>query len=126
MAVEAALAAGAPAVWINAGGDLRAEGIEVPVMLRDEASGGVRPWANLADGAVATSCFAPGARSRLHSTRYQEKSWHLSVTAPSCMWADALTKVAAQAASTPSTELQTLLDRYDAQYWLHDQRGQMH
>ena len=95
MAVRAMQRAGCPAGWVNAGGDLRCfGGVELPIALRDEQHGGTRALGALRDGALASSCFAPGSRSRLaglpaHLTR------HVSVVAPHCLWADALTKVVA-------------------------------
>jgi thiamine biosynthesis lipoprotein len=65
--------------WVNAGGDLRvSDGLELPVVLRDETHGGVRPFLLLSGGAIATSRFASGR--------------HVSVAAPLCVLADALTK----------------------------------
>lgn len=119
-AVEAALAQGAAAVWVNAGGDLRVQGLTLPIVLRDEQSGGVRPWAELADGAMATSDFRAGARSSLTGTVH---AGHLSVVAPQCAWADALTKVLAQQAQQghgPQGLAHDLLQHYRAQVWVHD------
>ncbi len=100
-AVAALVASGARAGWVNAGGDLRVFGeMAVPIDLRDEASGGVRRFATLADGAFATSRLGRG---------------HASVAAPECLWADALTKIviARGDASHP------LLERFGARAWLH-------
>ena len=73
-------ACGCDAGWVNAGGDLRAFGaIDVPVMLRDEHTGGVRPVATLRDGAFATSRFDVDARSRLAG---RARASHVSVAAP--------------------------------------------
>jgi thiamine biosynthesis lipoprotein len=148
-AVRAAQAAGAPAVWVNAGGDLRAQGVAVPVVLRDERLGGVRPWATLQDGAMATSDFALGARSALwgavacHGRREAStddsadadadadadavQQWgrkqpmlHVSVAAPCCAWADALTKIVALAGQLEAPLVQRLLASYQAQAWLHN------
>jgi thiamine biosynthesis lipoprotein len=83
--------------WVNAGGDLRVHGVELPIVLRDEISGGARPWIRLSDGAIATSYFASGR--------------HVSVTAPLCIFADALTKVAAAGARIDN--------RYEATVWVH-------
>ena len=100
-AVQALLDAGCAAGWVNAGGDLRSFGdIDVPVRLRDEAAGGVRPFASLRDGAFATS--------RLGSA-------HVSVAAPCCLWADALTKIVAGSGDAAHP----LLGRYDAAAWIH-------
>ncbi|HEX6706686.1 MAG TPA: FAD:protein FMN transferase [Albitalea sp.] len=103
-AVDRAVAAlrgqGCAAGWVNAGGDLRVFGdIDVPVNLRDEDGGGVRPFATLGDGALATS--------RLQA--------HVSVAAPCCRWADALTKVVALSRDPHHP----LLARYGARAWLH-------
>ncbi len=86
-AVDALRAAGASGGWVNAGGDLRCFGEPgVEIALRDETAGGVRRFGRLHDGAFATSRLqafgAPGPR-------------HVSVAAPRCLWADALTKLAA-------------------------------
>jgi thiamine biosynthesis lipoprotein len=100
-AVQRMIDHGAAAGWVNAGGDLRVFGdIELPVSVRDESNGGVRPFADLTDGAFATSHYG-GA--------------HVSVAAPLCLWADALTKVVALSgdASHP------LLARHGALAWLH-------
>lgn len=117
LAVEAALGQGAKAVWVNAGGDLRVQGMTLPIVLRDERAGGVRPWAELTDGAMATSDFRPGARSSLSGSVC---AGHLSVLAPRCAWADALTKVLAQQAKVDQGRVHDLLQHYQAQVWVHD------
>lgn len=116
-AVEAALAHGAQAVWVNAGGDLRVHGLALPIVLRDEAHGGVRPWGTLQDAALATSDFRPGARAKLAGAGRQG---HLSVSAPRCAVADALTKVLAQLGHPNQAEALDLLRHYRAQVWVHD------
>lgn len=115
-AVEAAWAQGCPQVWVNAGGDLRAAGVAVPVWLRDERTGGVRPWLTLEDGAVATSDFSAGARSRLAARGRAE---HVSVAAPRCVWADALTKVLAMLGRPDHPLMADLLRHYQAEAWVH-------
>jgi thiamine biosynthesis lipoprotein len=113
LAVQVLRDAGAEAGWVNAGGDLRVFGdLELPVLLRDEASGGAREFARLADGAIATSHYAPGSNSAL-SRAVQA---HVSVVAPQCLWADALTKIVALSGDCGHP----LLARYDAIAWLHD------
>ena len=93
--------------WVNAGGDLRVFGAaEVPVQLRDESSGGVRPFATLVNGAFATSGRGLGEWSA---------AAHVSVAAPRCLWADALTKVVAASGDARHP----LLARYRAQAWVH-------
>jgi thiamine biosynthesis lipoprotein len=105
--VEALQRAGATRGWVNAGGDLRAFGdLELPIRLRDETSGGVREFGQLRDGALATSRFGADAHSRLTARAAtgciptdddgrEAPALHLSVVAPRCIWADALTKVVA-------------------------------
>jgi thiamine biosynthesis lipoprotein len=115
-AVEALCAGGAAAGWVNAGGDLRAFGdVDVPVMLRDEAGGGTRPFARLRDGAFATSHYGSHSRSRLAGRADRGAARHVSVAAPLCMWADALTKVVALTGDTSHR----LLARHGAQAWSH-------
>jgi thiamine biosynthesis lipoprotein len=101
-AIEAMQAAGATAGWVNAGGDLRVFGaLELPVWLRDEHEGGVHALGTVSNGAVATSRLG-------HA--------HVSVTAPCCLWADALTKLAVRddhAAFAP------LLQAHGARAWRH-------
>lgn len=116
-AVDAAVAvlrALAPAGgWVNAGGDLRSYGAAtLDVQLRDEHDGGTRPWLQLADGALATSHFGAGSRSSLHGGR---GAGHVSVAAPLCLWADALTKVVAASGHPRHPALRAR----DAQAWLH-------
>lgn len=116
-AVHTLIAHGCAAGWVNAGGDLRAFGdADVPLQLRDEASGGVRRFATLRDGAFATSHFDHGSRSSLSSGgSARPVCAHVSVAAPLCLWADALTKLVAISgdASHP------LLARHGALAWLH-------
>lgn len=116
-AVQALVDHGCAAGWVNAGGDLRAFGAaELPIMLRDEDGGGVRPFASLHEGAFATSHFDRCSRSQVHGRHPGTPvRRHASVAAPLCIWADAMTKVVALSgdASHP------LLARYDARAWLH-------
>jgi len=115
-AVQALRSAGVAGGWVNAGGDLRSFGsATVELKLRDERRGGVVDFGRLHDGAFATSCFAAGARSRLTASRRVSTHSHVSVAAPSCLLADALTKVVA-ASGDPR---HPLLARADAQAWLH-------
>ena len=116
-AVRALIDHGADSGWVNAGGDLRAFGAaELPVQLRDETSGGVRPFATLRDGAFATSHFGRHSRSQVTAgTHVAAACAHVSVAAPLCLWADALTKVVALSGDTSHP----LLARYEASAWLH-------
>ena len=117
IAVGTLIAAGCEAGWVNAGGDLRVFGhFRLPVSLRDEATGGVRPFATLSDGAFATSHFDRHSRSRAaNAPEGVPVRAHASVAAPLCMWADALTKLVAISGDASHA----LLSRYDAQAWLH-------
>ncbi len=113
LAVQALRDAGAEAGWVNAGGDLRVFGdLELPILLRDEAGGGTREFARLADGAFATSHYAPGSRS----ATLRAVQAHVSVAAPLCLWADALTKVVALSGHCDHA----VLARYDAAAWRHE------
>jgi len=123
--VQTAADLGVPAIWVNAGGDLRVRGTHLPVVLRDELQGGVYPWGELSDGALATSDFRPGARSRLwcdaepQARLDVQTGRHLSVMASSCATADALTKVVALwGLHDPRTEV--LLQAHHAKAWVHD------
>ena len=116
-AVRALQAAGCGAGWVNAGGDVRAFGpCALPLHLRDEQHGGTRPFASLQDGAFATSRFGGDARARLHGLAGSGANVHISVAAPTCLWADALTKVVA-ARGLPASS--SLLARHGATAWLH-------
>jgi thiamine biosynthesis lipoprotein len=115
-AVQALQAQGCDAGWVNAGGDLRAFGeVDVPVQLRDEARGGVRPFAWLRDGAFASSHYGPGTRAQLVRAGAQSTVAHVSVAAPVCLWADALTKVVAANGDANDP----MLARYGATAWCH-------
>ena len=116
-AVQTLIAHGCVAGWVNAGGDLRAFGdVELPLQLRDETSGGTRAFASLRDGAFATSHFDHHSRSQLSAGAEEDRHpAHVSVAAPLCLWADALTKVVAVSGDTSHP----LLTRFDAQAWLH-------
>ena len=114
LAVQALQSAGCSAGWVNAGGDLRAFGdLATPVLLRCESQGGVRHFADLQDGAFATSAFGGRHRSRLAGA--PDAARHVSVAAPTCLWADALTKVVAARGDIAHP----LLARHGAQAWLH-------
>jgi FAD:protein FMN transferase len=116
-AVGALIAHGVASGWVNAGGDLRAFGdIDLPVRLRDEAGGGARSFATLRDGAFATSHFDRTTRSRIAAgASVQALRAHVSVAAPLCLWADALTKAIALSGDTSHP----LLARFEARAWWH-------
>jgi len=114
-AVLALQAAGVERGWVNAGGDLRGfGGATLALKLRDERHGGVVDFGRLHDGAFATSFFGAGARSQLSTARVSTHP-HVSVAAPTCLLADALTKVVA----TSADARHPLLARNGARAWLH-------
>lgn len=113
IAVQALQAHGIPMGWVNAGGDLRVFGdLELPLRLRDEQDGRSHHFATLREGALATSHYAPNSRSALSPPCPA----HVSVAAPTCLWADALTKVVALSGRVDHP----LVARYDAAAWRHD------
>jgi len=107
-------APGEAACWVNAGGDLRAGAVDLPVYLRDERVGGARPWLLLREGALATSFFGGEARGRLAGA-HRGGDRHVSVAAPRCLWSDALTKVVALSGEVDHP----ILSRHEAVAWLH-------
>jgi thiamine biosynthesis lipoprotein len=106
---------------VNAGGDLRCHGLDLPIVLRDERGAGVQPWAMLRDGAMATSYFGEGARSQLSGAGpHPAPQAHLSVAAPRAASADALTKVMALLGpQRQDVWVRDLLARHGAQVWFH-------
>ena len=119
-AVDCAVAAlrrsGCRSGWVNAGGDLRVFGeLGLPVLRRDEAQGGVRPWGQIADGALASSSFGPHSRSRLAAgMAATDETITVTVVAGRCLWADALTKIVAATGDADHP----LLRRLGARAWL--------
>jgi thiamine biosynthesis lipoprotein len=113
-AIAVLQALGCDSGWVNAGGDVRVFGdVSLPLALRDEVEGGARPFASLHDGALATSHF--DHRSRSQASAAHPVQAHVSVAAPRCLWADALTKVVAISGDLHHPELQ----RHDARAWTH-------
>lgn len=117
LAVQALIDLGCAAGWVNAGGDLRVFGeVDLPIHVRDESTGGVRRFATLREGAFATSHFDDGSRSALvNRRRAPDVRGHVSVAAPQCLWADALTKVVAIRGDTSDP----ILARFQASAWTH-------
>ena len=115
-AVEALQTAGCSSGWVNAGGDLRAFGaLDLPVSLRDEERGGVRPFGRLSDGAFATSRFGGETPALAGSPHGPAAEAHVSVMAPLCLWADAFTKLVALSGRTDHP----LLAEHGAHAWQH-------
>ena len=112
VACEALMRQGVVAGWVNAGGDLRSFGLSLPVALRNEVDGGMHPWLDLRDAALATSYFGEDQPRRLHGAVQVR---HVSVQAPQCLWADGLTKIIALQGRAD----EALMRRYHAQAWLH-------
>ena len=115
-AVQALHDAGIDSGWVNAGGDLRCFGSDaVALHVRDEQRGGVVEFGRLRDGAFATSWFGAGCRTPLVNASRDAARAHISVAAPSCLWADALTKVVAASGDIHHPALAMR----DARAWLH-------
>lgn len=119
LAVLALQGQGCAAGWVNAGGDLRVFGeLDLQLQLRRETGGGVRPFGSLRDGAFATSALGGPHRARLVGVTPTVEV-HVSVAAPLCLWADALTKVVAASADANGRACLALLARFGAQAWCH-------
>ncbi len=114
-AVEALARCGAEAGCVNAGGDLRAFGARAwPIAIRrPDGCGELLPLAALRNRALATSAgsFAPGGSIVDPATgRFRTDPKSVSILAPTCMDADALTKVVWLAEHPPLD----LLEKLDA------------
>lgn len=129
-AIERLLALGAKSALVNAGGDLRVAGaVEEVVHLRGAENANAVGAVAIRDAAVATSAGA--ATRRRHAAGWTGP--HLdgrdrravglfssvSVIAPTCMIADALTKIAFAA---PPALTRRLLVRHRAQAAFHEER----
>ncbi|MBB4844236.1 thiamine biosynthesis lipoprotein [Paucibacter oligotrophus] len=116
-AVAALRRAGCALGSVNAGGDLRVFGaLSLRLQLRDEETGGVREFGQLAEGSFATSYFAAHSRSAAYPAAAAQAG-HVSVAAPRCLWADALTKLVACSGNPQHP----LLLRFGARAFLHTQ-----
>jgi thiamine biosynthesis lipoprotein len=122
-AIERLLAHGADAAFVNAGGDLRAAGaVEEIVHLRGADNSAVAGAVTIRDAALATSIGAAtrrrcgeawiGTHLDARDKRPVGLSASASVVAPTCMLADALTKVVFAA---PVALTRRVLDHYRAQ-----------
>ncbi len=120
-AVQALQAAGVPGGWVNAGGDLRVFGAaSQPLLVRSAREPSTLHHCTvLQDRSAATSahCLPNKPLLRHGSTRARvcgPASW--TISAPTCMAADALTKVLA--ASGDSSH--RIFSDYAAQAWIFD------
>jgi len=119
-ALEILVDAGATQACVNAGGDLRVAGPRAELVhIRNDSGIAAGPSVHLADGALATSAFSSLAqtpRARARSDRFagarEGPCATVSVAAPLCVLADALTKVAAVA---DADTVQRVLRRFGAQ-----------
>ena len=118
-AIAALIEAGAEAGCVNAGGDFRMFGHHPePLLIRHpEDPSQILRTGEIRSGAVATSagyfysrerCSAPLIDGRTRSSKNLTDS--ITVIAPSCMWADALTKVLA----VNPEQGEPLLNRFNA------------
>jgi thiamine biosynthesis lipoprotein len=119
-AIEILRAAGARQACVDAGGDLRVHGPASEVVrlaARDDTQAAI---VELTDGAVASSGGRPGEAMAGHfdgRTRVRlDPARFASVIAPTCMVADALTKVVL---ADPDSAL-AVLARHDARAYSHD------
>ncbi|HEY7872126.1 MAG TPA: FAD:protein FMN transferase [Rudaea sp.] len=117
-AIEVLRARGATQACVNAGGDLRicgpnAERIEVRT-----ADGIVFPAIELVDGALATSASTGAQHLYGQSREAVAAGSTVSVAAPTCIVADALTKVALAGGECAHAALSA----FDAHAWRHDSR----
>jgi FAD:protein FMN transferase len=112
-AVTTLLDAGVKGGWVNAGGDLRVFGCnKIPVHVRDPSDHSrTHLLCEISDSAFATSAVYEGARSSIVDPRRlvmmrAPQSW--SVQAPTCILADALTKIIAISGNRCHPILRTL------------------
>jgi len=122
-AIEVLHDAGAEQACVNAGGDLRVAGLRTERVHVRDALGDVVEAVDLANGAIASSTSAPRgvAAQHWHGGEYRAVSGANTVTvaAPHCMIADALTKVVlAQPAASSA-----VLAGFGAHACTHDPRS---
>ncbi|HEX7157470.1 MAG TPA: FAD:protein FMN transferase [Edaphobacter sp.] len=123
LATECLSAHGARHTVVNAGGDIRVQGIEAePIQLSAESTDAL-PVLELTDGSIASSCGDLQRRSRLHGSHVDGRSRKpaptdrfVSVVAERCIIADALTKVV----MARGRESAPALREFGASAWLHD------
>lgn len=129
-ALEILIAAGASQACVNAGGDLRVAGARAErIRLRHGVDGNCVEALELRDAAVASSAGRPRRRrirGRWHGPHVRGEDRDpaptqrsVSVVAPCCMIADALTKLVLADAGTATRRL---LARFGAQACVHDPR----
>ena len=125
-AVDQAIAAlqqhGVTRALVNAGGDMRALGHKAwPVDVRHGHQNlmdvRMRSCQTLQQQALATSVAAPVNPEFVQLRRFRKQVWHsVTVQAPDCMTADALTKWALQS-SLLCPELRSALRQHQARMW---------
>lgn len=120
-AVEVLMCAGATQACVNAGGDLRVVGSRAEQVALRIAPGDAAHTIELCDGAVASSAASSLlARREPMSSPEQIDCVGVSVAAPSCTLADALTKVALLASAHLAAPT---LAHYGAQALIHARDG---
>lgn len=116
-AIEVLRAHGVVQACVNAGGDLRVCGPNPERVDVRTACGTAFPAIEIADGALATSASSGAQHLYGKSREAVAAGITVSVTAPTCIVADALTKVML-ANPAPSR----MLAAFGAQAWMHDAR----
>ena len=111
--IDILFAAGAEQICVNAGGDLCVRGDRAePVVVR--TSDDVATVLDISNGAVATSTIAEGSHVHGVTREPMRGARTVSVAAPTCAIADALTKVVLADAKT------TLMAQFSAQACVHE------
>lgn len=121
-AVELLQRRGAAQICVNAGGDLRVAGARAESVFLRAGRGPIAPAAmpdfELRDGAVATSVCGAGAHVHGRTRAALADPLTVSVLAPRCVHADALTKVVL--AGDEPRAIARLLRTFDAQACVHE------
>jgi thiamine biosynthesis lipoprotein len=121
-AIDVLCGAGAAQACVNAGGDLRVAGPRVERVHVRDAFGHAMAVVDVADGAIASSTSAPPGTAAQHwhagERRAVNGAGTVTVAAPRCMIADALTKVVVAQCAASSKVLAT----FGAHACAHDPR----
>ena len=117
-AIEVLCAHGAMNACVNAGGDLRVCGPNAERIEVRTADGIVFPAIELVDGALATSASTGSQHLHGASKLAIDAGSTVSVAAPTCIVADALTKVVLAGGECAHAALRA----FDAHAWRHDSR----